>query len=75
MIDRPVMKVKDHPTMYRDPHTKAIIVMDSVARTNYNNQRILAKKTAESSNELREEVNHLKSELGEIKALLQKLVG
>ena len=70
-----LLKVTDHPTLYRDPHTKAILVMDSVARTNYNNQRELAKKTQESNNELREEVNHLKSELGEIKSLLQKLVG
>jgi BMFP domain-containing protein YqiC len=70
-----LLKVTDHPNMFRDPHTKAIIVMDSVARTNYNNQRELAKKAQESNNELREEVNHLKSELGEIKSLLQKLVG
>jgi hypothetical protein len=70
-----VLKVKDHPTLFRDPHTKAIVVVDSFARTNYNNQKALAVKSQESSNELREEVNILKSELGEIKSLLQKLVG
>ena len=75
MIDKPVLKVKDHPTMFRDPHTKAIVVVDSFARTNYNNQKALAVKNQESSNELREEVNILKLELGEIKSLLQKLVG
>ncbi len=69
-----LLKVTDHPNLYRDPHTKAIIVMDSTARTNYNNQKALAKKTIETGNELREEVNQLKSEIGEIKALLQKLV-
>ena len=69
-----LLKVTDHPNLYRDPHTKAIIVMDSAARTNYNNQKALAKKTIETGNELREEVNQLKSEIGEIKALLQKLV-
>ena len=69
-----LLKVTDHPNLYRDPHTKAIIVIDSTARTNYNNQKALAKKTIETGNELREEVNQLKSEIGEIKALLQKLV-
>jgi len=75
MINNPVLKVKDHPTLFRDPHTKAILVVDSFARTNYNNQKTLAVKNQESNNELREEVNNLKSELGEIKSLLQKLVG
>jgi hypothetical protein len=70
-----LLKVTDHPHLYRDPHTKAILVMDSTARTNYNNQRALAKKTVETNNELREEVNQLKSDIGEIKTLLQKLVG
>ncbi len=75
MINNQVLKVKDHPTLYRDPNSKAIIVMDSTARSNYNNQKVLAIKNQESNNELREEVNNLKSELGEIKSLLQKLVG
>ena len=70
-----LLKVTDHPNLYRDPHTKAIIVMDSTARSNYNNQKALAIRNQESSNELREEVNNLKSQLGEIKSLLQKLVG
>ena len=70
-----LLKVTDHPNLYRDPHTKAILVMDSTARSNYNNQKTLAIKTQESNNELREEVNLLKSELREIKSLLQKLVG
>jgi len=68
-------KVIDHPNLYRDPHTKAIIVMDSTARSNYNNQKALAINTQKNNNELREEVNNLKSELVEIKSLLQKLVG
>ena len=75
MIYNPVLKVKDHPTLFRDPHTKAIVVVDSVAKANYNNQKALAIKNQESNNELREEVNNLRSELGEIKSLLQKLVG
>jgi hypothetical protein len=70
-----LLKVTDHPNLYRDPHTKAILVMDSTARSNYNNQKTLAINTQKNNNELREEVNNLKSELVEIKSLLQKLVG
>jgi hypothetical protein len=75
MINNQVIKVKDHPTLYRDPNSKAILVVDSTGRSNYNNQKALAIRNQESNNELREEVNNLKSELGEIKSLLQKLVG
>ena len=75
MINNQVLKVKDHPTLFRDPNSKAILVVDLTARSNYNNQKVLAIKNQESNNELREEVNNLKSELGEIKSLLQKLVG
>ena len=70
-----LLKVTDYPNLYRDPHTKAIIVMDTTARSNYNNQKALAINTQKNNNELREEVNNLKSELVEIKSLLQKLVG
>ena len=75
MITNQVLKVKDHPTLFRDPNSKAILVVDSTARSNYNNQKALAIKSQESNNELREEVNNLKLELGEIKSLIQKLVG
>ena len=75
MINNQVLKVKDHPTLYRDPNSKAILVVDSTARSNYNNQKALAIRNQESNNELREEVNNLKLELGEIKSLVQKLVG
>jgi archaellum component FlaC len=68
-----LLKVTDHPNLYRDPHTKAIIVMDSAARTNYNNQKTLAKKTIDNNNELREEVNTLKNEISDIKMLLSQI--
>jgi len=75
MINKQVFKVKDHPTLFRDPSSKAILVVDSSARTNYNIQRALAMRAAETNEELREEVNQLKSDIKEIKYLLQKLVG
>ena len=73
MKDNQVLKVKDHPTLFRDPNSKAILVIDSSARSNYNNQKTLAIKNQEYNNELRVEVNNLKSEIVEIKSLLQKL--
>jgi len=75
MINNQVLKVKDHPTLFRDPNSKAILVVDQSSRQNYINQKVLAIKNQESNNELREEVNNLKSELEEIKSLLHKLVG
>jgi hypothetical protein len=73
MINNQVLKVKDHPTLFRDPNSKAILVVDSTARSNYNNQKALAINNMKNNNELREEVNNLKSELEEIKSLLKKL--
>ena len=75
MIKNSVLKVRDHQTLFRDSNSKAILVVDSSARTNYNNQKALAMRAAETNQELREEVNQLKSDIGEIKSLLQKLTG
>ena len=32
MINKSVLKVKDHPTFFRDPNSKAILVVDQTAR-------------------------------------------
>jgi hypothetical protein len=52
MINKPVLKVKDHATLFRDPYTKAIVVVDSVAKTNYNNQKAIAIKNQVANNEI-----------------------
>jgi hypothetical protein len=75
MIDRPVFKVKDHPTLYRDPNSKAILVVDQNARQNYINQRTLAQKTANSTDSLQKEMSSMKQELGELKDMLRTLIG
>lgn len=74
MINRSVLKVKDHPTMYRDPNSKAILVVDQSARQNYLNQKALAQKTAQTAEDLQEEMNSMKQELTELKAMLRYLV-
>lgn len=74
MIDKQVIKVKDHPTLYRDPNSKAILVVDQVSRQNYINQRTLAQKTAETADNLQAEMSNMKQELGELKDMLRILI-
>ena len=69
-----VLKVKDHPTLYRDPNSKAILVVDQVSRQNYINQRTLAQKTANSTESLEKEMLSMKQELGELKDMLHTLI-
>lgn len=75
MIDKQVLKVKDHPTLYRDPNSKAILVVDQTARQNYINQRTLAKKALESTDNLQAEMSNMKQELSELKEMLHILIG
>ena len=74
MINRQVMKVKDHPTLFRDPDSKAILIVDQNARQNYINQRTLAQRTVSSSESLRDEMIGMKQELSELKDMLHILI-
>ena len=74
MINKQVLKVRDHPTLYRDPNSKAILVVDQVSRQNYINQRTLAQKTASSAESLEKEMSNMKQELGELKDMLRILI-
>ena len=74
MINNQVLKVRDHPTLYRDPNSKAILVVDQTSRQNYINQRTLAQKTSETADNLQEEISNMKQELGELKEMLRILI-
>ena len=74
MINNQVLKVRDHPTLYRDPNSKAILVVDQSSRQNYINQRTLAQRTVSSSESLRNEMIDMKQELGELKEMLHILI-
>lgn len=74
MINNQVLKVRDHPTLYRDPNSKAILVVDQTSRQNYINQRILAQRTANSTESLEKEMSNMKQELGELKDMLRTLI-
>ena len=74
MINNSVLKVRDHPTLFRDPNSKAILVVDQTSRQNYINQRTLAQKAADSSDNLQNEMSNMKQELGELKEMLRILI-
>jgi hypothetical protein len=59
-----LVKVKDHPHLYRDEDTGAIINYDTVGY----NQRI---KKIESQKSQKEELDSLKKDIEEIKSLLK----
>ena len=74
MINNQVLKVRDHPTLYRDPNSKAILVVDQTSRQNYINQRALAQKSMQTTDSLHEEMSNMKQELGELKDMLRILI-
>ncbi len=74
MINNQVLKVRDHPTLYRDPNSKAILVVDQTSRQNYINQRTLAQKTANSTDVIEKEISNMKQELSELKDMLRTLI-
>ena len=74
MINRQVLKVKDHPTLFRDPNSKAILVVDPNARQNYINQRAIAQRNEQTSESLQAEMSNMKQELGELKQMLHILI-
>ena len=74
MINNSVLKVRDHPTLFRDPNSKAILVVDQTSRQNYINQRTLALKTSETADNLQNEMSNMKQELGELKDMLRILI-
>ena len=74
MINRQVLKVKDHPTLFRDPNSKAILVVDPTARQNYINQRAIAQRNEQASESLQAEMSNMKQELSELKDMLRILI-
>ncbi len=71
---RNLIKVKDHPNLYRDADSKAIVVLDAKARSNYLNTKTIAAKSEESIEELSQEIKTLKNDVNDIKQLLFQLI-
>ena len=62
--------VIDHPGLFRDPKSKAIVVNDPKARQTYLAQRNTALKALEAE----AEVEKLRGELDELRNLVQELL-
>ena len=62
-----LIKVKDHPHLYRDEETGAIVNCDTVAYNNY------VKKLERKDNE-RKELDEMKKDIEEIKSLLKEFL-
>jgi len=69
-----LIKVKDQPNFFRDPNSKAIMVIDQNARQNYINQRALAQNAVKGNEDLKQEVDNLKNEISDIKSMLNQIL-
>ena len=68
-----LVKVKDHPGLFRDPISKAIVIDDPMARKNYQIQRNTLVKSMGAAEELKVEINNMKQEIDSIKAMITDL--
>ena len=62
-----LIKVKDHPDLYRDEETGAIVNCDTIAYNNY-------VKRVERKNLERQELDDMKRDIEEIKTLLKEFL-
>jgi hypothetical protein len=69
-----LIKVKDQPNFFRDPNSKAILVLDQTTRQNYINQRTLAQNAVKGNEDLKQEVDNLKNEISDIKSMLNQIL-
>jgi tetrahydromethanopterin S-methyltransferase subunit B len=67
---RTYIKIKDHENLVKDPQTGAILNTDNNALVRHE----MRMREIEKEKRKEEEINNLKSELSDIKALLQKLI-
>ena len=77
MDDKPSYVSTDVPGLVRDTNSRAIISTDQRALQNYRNRAKLIKETQtklESINTVKEELDILKEEMGEIKNLLKQII-
>lgn len=64
-----MLKVKDQPSLQRDPHSKAIINVDKNAYNEHLQKKLVKEKIASMDNE----INTIKQSVNEIKELLIKM--
>ncbi len=67
-------KVKDHADLRRDPHTGAILNMNSLDHEKYIARREVNNKEHQKVQTIEEEVASMKDDINEIKSLLKELI-
>lgn len=67
-------KVEDRPGLVRDSRSKAIIVEDRDALNRYLTERNYRQKLTSTNQGLEDQINNLKTEVHELKNLVQQLI-
>ena len=62
--------VKDHPGLFRDPRSKAIINEDKKGYNRY----LLDKSLKEKNEQLEKDINNMRNDINDIKSLLVELL-
>ena len=73
-MDYEFVKVKDQPSLMRDPSSNAILNDNQSGYDEYIARRDAANKAKESELTMKEDLDNLKGEINEIKSLLKELV-
>lgn len=68
------LKVEGHSNYYRDPSTKAIIIVDENKRQNYLNQRKIQETNFNNYETINNEINDMKKDIIDIKEALGTLL-
>ena len=69
-----LIPVEGRSGFYRDPESTAVINCDKKAYNDYMKRKKIAKAKSNELNKMKEDLDNVKGELGEIKGLLSTLV-
>jgi|TARA_Y100000015_G_scaffold23795_1_gene23025 hypothetical protein len=69
-----MQKVKDYVDLRRDPHTGAILNMNSLDHEKYVARREVKSKENQKVQSIEDEVANMKDDINEIKSLLKELI-
>ena len=69
-----LIPVEGKSGFYRDPESTAVINCDKKAYSDYMKRKKISKAKSNELNKMKEDLDNLKGELGEIKVLLSTLV-
>ena len=74
-IGKEYHKVDGHPGLFRDPQTRAIINMNVSDVDKVRARKAKQKEHLQKIEDVQKDVDQMKSDIGDIKHLLQKLAG